>query len=114
MQAHAVAAMVFLATAALLAGCGQNAPAPPPPSSQSAIPAPPGPIRPAGVPVYTYDIVHTYPHDTNAFTEGLVYMDGYLLESTGLYHRSTLRRVELQTGRILQQTNLPSQYFGEG
>jgi glutamine cyclotransferase len=63
---------------------------------------------------YTYSIVHVYPHDENAFTEGLVFDNGSLYESTGLYGSSTLRRVELETGKILQSYTLPTQYFGEG
>jgi glutamine cyclotransferase len=63
---------------------------------------------------YTYTIVNTYPHDTNAFTEGLVYLDGFLYESTGLYGNSTLRRVDLTTGNVLQEAVLQFQYFGEG
>jgi glutamine cyclotransferase len=63
---------------------------------------------------YTYSIVHTYPHDINAFTEGLVYADGYLFESSGLYGNSTLRRVDLSSGNVLQEISLGSQYFGEG
>jgi len=98
--------------AAILSGCDQSAPTAP--STSSAAPTAPAFIRPAGVPVYTYEIVNVYPHDTNAFTEGLDYLNGDLFESTGLYRRSALRRVELKTGRVLQQTNLPAQYFGEG
>jgi glutamine cyclotransferase len=63
---------------------------------------------------YTYTIINTYPHDTNAFTEGLVYSDGFLYESTGLNGNSTLRKVNLQTGETLQQITLDPQYFGEG
>ncbi len=63
---------------------------------------------------YTYRVVNTYPHDTNAFTEGLVYSDGYLYESTGLNGASSLRLVNLTTGTVLKQIQLPSQYFGEG
>lgn len=63
---------------------------------------------------YTYNIVNTYPHDRNAFTEGLVYENGFLYESTGLYAESTLRRVQLETGNVLQSYSLPDQYFGEG
>jgi glutamine cyclotransferase len=64
---------------------------------------------------YTYNIVNTYPHDPNAFTEGLVYSDGYLFESTGNYNGiSSLRRVNLTTGNIEQEFSLPSQFFGEG
>ena len=64
--------------------------------------------------VYTYSVVNTYPHDSNAFTQGLVFEDGALFEGTGLYGSSTLRRVELETGNIMQIHELPDQYFGEG
>jgi glutamine cyclotransferase len=63
---------------------------------------------------YTYNIVNVYPHDKNAFTQGLVFENGVLYEGTGLYGNSTLRRVELETGKILQLYALPNQYFGEG
>jgi glutamine cyclotransferase len=65
-------------------------------------------------PVYGYRIVNTYPHDSNAFTEGLVYSDGFLYEGTGLNGHSTLRQVEFQTGTVLQSISLPEKYFGEG
>src|ERR1035438_10088264 len=65
-------------------------------------------------PVYSYRVISVYPHDTGAFTEGLVYRNGSLYESTGLYGNSSLRRVDLGTGKVLQIYNLPSQYFGEG
>ncbi|MGA2199492.1 MAG: glutaminyl-peptide cyclotransferase [Nitrososphaerales archaeon] len=64
--------------------------------------------------VYAYRVINTYPHDTEAFTEGLVYYNGFLYESTGLYGSSSLRRVDLSTGNVLQIYDLPSQYFGEG
>jgi glutamine cyclotransferase len=63
---------------------------------------------------YTYTILNTYPHDTNAFTQGLFFENGTLYESTGLYNQSTLRHVELETGSVLKLHSLPSQYFGEG
>lgn len=63
---------------------------------------------------YGYSIVNTYPHDPTAFTEGLVYADGFLYESTGLNGASSLRRVDLSSGRVLQEVALPSQFFGEG
>jgi glutamine cyclotransferase len=62
---------------------------------------------------YTYAIIHTYPHDTTAFTEGLIYTDGYLYESTGLYGESTLRQVNLTSGTVLKETALGKPYFGE-
>jgi glutamine cyclotransferase len=70
---------------------------------------PPGPA-----PTYSYTVIQTYPHDPNAFTQGLFYADGYLYESTGLYGSSTLRKVELETGKVLKETVLSDQYFGEG
>lgn len=63
---------------------------------------------------YTYDVVSVYPHDPNAFTQGLVIEQGVLYESTGLYGYSTLRRVDLETGNVTQLYSLPSSIFGEG
>ena len=61
-----------------------------------------------------YQVVKTYPHDREAFTQGLQYKDGFLYEGTGLQGRSTLRKVKLETGVVLQKLSLPGQYFGEG
>lgn len=61
-----------------------------------------------------FRVLHTYPHDPNAYTQGLIFEDGHLYESTGLYDRSSLREVDLQTGRVIHEYDLPSQYFGEG
>ena len=66
------------------------------------------------IPIYTYKVVNVYPHDRNAFTQGLVFENGVLYEGTGLRERSTLRRVELETGDILRIHELPAQFFGEG
>jgi glutamine cyclotransferase len=63
---------------------------------------------------YNYSVVNVYPHDSSSFTEGLAFDSGFLYESTGLYGNSTLRRVDLDTGTVLQLFSLPSQYFGEG
>ena len=68
----------------------------------------------AGTPVYGYDVVNVYPHDREAFTQGLLYRDGVLYESTGLNGRSSLRKVQLETGKVLQQTAVDSRYFAEG
>jgi glutamine cyclotransferase len=62
----------------------------------------------------TYQVVHTYPHDSESFTQGLIYVDGHLYESTGLNGRSSIRMVDLSTGRVLQKYDLPAEYFGEG
>lgn len=69
---------------------------------------------PAPTPIYTYRVVRAYPHDPNAFTQGLVYQDGYLYEGTGLKGASTIRRVELTSGRVLKKQPIDSIYFGEG
>lgn len=66
------------------------------------------------VPTYRYIIVNVFPHDPNAYTQGLVYFDGYLYEGTGLRGKSTLRKVELETGIVIQLHELPDEYFGEG
>ena len=68
----------------------------------------------ASAPVSSYKLVHTYPHDPDAFTQGLVYADGFLYEGTGMFGHSSVRKVDLTTGRILQKINLPEAYFGEG
>ena len=66
------------------------------------------------IPVYGYQIVHTYPHDTGAFTEGLFYLNGFLYESTGVENQSSIRKVKLETGEVVEKHDLPEAYFGEG
>jgi glutaminyl-peptide cyclotransferase len=78
------------------------------PSSISAAPSPP-PVQ-----LYTYKIINVYPHHSDAFTEGLVFDNGSLYEGTGMYKESSLRRVDLASGRILQNYQLPEKYWGEG
>lgn len=68
----------------------------------------------ADVPVHQVEVVNTYPHDPAAFTQGLVFHDGELFEGTGRNGESSVRRVDLQSGAILQKRNLGSRYFGEG
>jgi len=68
----------------------------------------------SSAPVETYRVAHTYPHDPNAFTQGLVFSGGHLYESTGRNGQSTLRMVNLETGRVEQELPIPSQYFAEG
>jgi glutamine cyclotransferase len=63
---------------------------------------------------YTYKVVKVYPHDSQAFTEGLVMDQGALYEGTGLNGSSSVRRVDLNTGKVLQSYALPAEYFGEG
>lgn len=65
-------------------------------------------------PIYGYRVVNRYPHDPNGFTQGLVFVDGFLFEGTGLRGRSSLRKVDVITGKILQYRNLPAHFFGEG
>jgi glutamine cyclotransferase len=62
----------------------------------------------------SFQVVHTYPHDQQAYTQGLIYLDGHLYESTGIKGRSSLRMEDLETGRILQLQDVPDKYFGEG
>jgi glutamine cyclotransferase len=66
------------------------------------------------IPIYGFDIVNRYPHDPKAFTQGLVFADGFLFEGTGLRGRSGLRKVDLATGTILQYRSLSARFFGEG
>jgi len=68
----------------------------------------------AGERTIPYRVVGTYPHDPEAFTQGLVYERGLFYESTGLYGRSTLRIVEAKSGRIRRMVRLPDDWFGEG
>ena len=69
---------------------------------------------PVRVPIYTYEVVNVYPHDASAFTQGLVYYQGALFESTGLNGSSSLRKVSLETGQVMKKVDVPSQYFAEG
>jgi glutamine cyclotransferase len=68
----------------------------------------------AALPTYDFKVVRSYPHDTQAFTEGLLYRDGFLYESTGLNGKSSIRKVDLASGKVLQSKDIPPQYFGEG
>jgi glutaminyl-peptide cyclotransferase len=65
-------------------------------------------------PTYTYRVVHSYPHDRRAFTQGLIYRKGFLYEGTGMNGQSGVRKVRLETGEVLQVHAIPRQYFGEG
>jgi glutamine cyclotransferase len=72
-----------------------------------------GPASQTGVPEYTYEVIHVYPHDPMAFTEGLFYLDGFLYEGTGMEGESSIRKVRLETGEVVQKHDLKG-YFGEG
>jgi len=97
--------VLALAMSSFQCGAGANNDVPPKaaPSSDN------GPV-----PKYGYQIVNIWPHDSNAFTQGLILMDGKLLESTGEEGRSSLRRVELETGKVLKKVDVPVPYFAEG
>ena len=99
---------------------GSPVPASPSPAvsplkSVLASPTPPvSPEKSTPPPVYGYQIIHTFPHDPAAFTEGLVFDSGFLYEGTGLYGQSTLRKTQLETGQVLQRYDLSADVFGEG
>ena len=65
-------------------------------------------------PTFGYTVAHVYPHDPQAFTQGLLFLDGALYEGTGLNGRSSIRKVRLENGEVLQLQKLDPQYFGEG
>ncbi len=70
--------------------------------------------RRESAPTYTYEVVKTYPHDPDAYTQGLIYLDGVLYEGTGQNGFSSLRKVDLTSGEILKYHELSREYFGEG
>lgn len=93
-----------------LAACGQA-----PATSQATQPAPQAqPASEPRAPIQGYRVVNTYPHDPRAFTQGLFWLDGNLYESTGQIGESTIRRVDLESGRVLQSVDIPPGLFGEG
>jgi glutamine cyclotransferase len=77
-------------------------------------PAPAAPRTREPIASYGYRIVHTYPHDPGAYTQGLLFRDGFLYESTGLNGHSSLRKVRLETGEVVQQIRVADRYFAEG
>lgn len=105
--------MVLILT--LVGACGDNAntqgvlrPAATPKREES-------PVRSsAGVPTYTYEVINRWAHDPTSFTQGLVFYDGAFIESAGEYGRSSLRKVEVKTGKILKKVDVPGKYFAEG
>ncbi len=81
--------------------------------------ADPGPSTPSGAAAQetvleTYEVVREYPHDPAAFTQGLVFHDGFLIEGTGRRGQSTLRKVEIETGRVVERADVDPRLFGEG
>ena len=69
---------------------------------------------PSPLPVYGYEVVRSYPHDSEAFTQGLIFHNGFLYESTGERGKSSLRKVEIETGKVLQKVDQPKESFSEG
>jgi glutamine cyclotransferase len=90
-----------VAAALVVSGQGTGAPPRVPPPGSKA-------------PVSGFTIVNSYPHDPTAFTQGLEYRDGVLYEGTGLQRKSGVRRVELETGKVIQEFKIDPGYFGEG
>jgi glutamine cyclotransferase len=76
--------------------------------------ATPGAATLQEVPTYTYKVKNSWPHDRRAYTQGLIFLDGMLWESTGQYGASSLRKVELKTGKVIKQISVPGKYFAEG
>lgn len=72
------------------------------------------PHLPRATPEYTYKVIHIFPHDATAFTQGLTYKNGFLYEGTGLNGHSSIRKVRLETGEVIEKRDLPSEFFGEG
>lgn len=99
-----------------LAGCGRSAPPAAKPAAAEPPPAPAATSAAANADPshYSVEVVHTWPHARDAFTEGLVYDHGVFLESTGLNGRSSLRKVDPTSGRIVNQLDLSAEFFGEG
>ena len=109
-----IAVLVFPASVSHPGSTSAGEPSPAASPQAAAAPRPaPGAARPS-TPIYTCKIVNTYPHDPQAFTQGLVFDDGILYESTGLLGRSSVRKVDLKTGAVLHIHRLPAQLFGEG
>ena len=68
----------------------------------------------SSIPVYGYKVLHTTPHDTGAYTEGFFYLNGYFYEGTGTVGQSSVRKVDIKTGEVVQQAHLPPPDYGEG
>ncbi|MDW8396036.1 MAG: glutaminyl-peptide cyclotransferase [Anaerolineae bacterium] len=110
---QAAQTLTALSIVALLSACAALRGVTPTATQPTAQPSPTA--QPQEAPrFYTYQVIATYPHDPEAFTQGLLYADGVLFESTGLNGRSSLRRVQLETGTVLQRRDLEAQYFAEG
>ncbi len=101
-----IGALSLVASVGAFGACSQEAPAAGSANSESS--------APARTPTYVADVLQSWPHDPEAYTQGLVWDDGRLYESTGLVGKSSIREVELTTGRVIRKHDLPDPYFGEG
>lgn len=112
--------IIILALVCFAISCaGETRPAASQQPSSKVEPSPsPTPEKPVPeaeqVPVYGYEVVQSWPHDSQSFTQGLVFHDGVLYESAGMYGQSTLRRVELESGKVKKKTKLNNDVFAEG
>lgn len=99
----------LVATAGAFGACGKEAPA----ADSAANSATAGAVSPR-TPTYGFEVVNSYPHDTGAFTEGLLVHQGKMFESTGEVGKSNIREVDIGSGRVLRKRDLPEPFFGEG
>jgi glutamine cyclotransferase len=116
-------ANALLLASALLVGCGGDAQppvdsaavTPPTPTTPGAPATPTGPATtPGGTPILSGVVVERLPHDPEAFTQGLFFVNGQLYETTGIEGQSEVRKVDLRTGAVQMRRGLPTPYFGEG
>ncbi|MDH3495025.1 MAG: glutaminyl-peptide cyclotransferase [Acidobacteriota bacterium] len=106
--------LTLLMTALLILGSCDSKP-----TANGRTPVTPSPdnstvTSPGKLPVTGYEVVASYKHDGDAFTQGLFYRDGFLYESTGHYGESTLRKVDYKTGKAIQKHRVPKDFFAEG
>jgi glutamine cyclotransferase len=99
--------LLILLTLVGVVSCRKQVETPPTPLTNSPQPT-------TAVPSYSYEVVNTYQHDIEAFTQGLQVVDGYFIEGTGLEGKSELRKVDIKTGKVLKSVKLADYYFGEG
>ncbi len=99
-------ALSLVASVGAFGGCSKEAPAADSANGESS--------APARTPTYVADVLQSWPHDPEAYTQGLVWDNGRLYESTGLVGKSSIREVELKTGRVIRKHDIPDPYFGEG
>lgn len=104
--------MIVILTLMLCFACSGGPNSTPPNNAKS--PQPANTTKSAPLPVYGFEVVKTYPHDSQAFTQGLFFHNGFLYESTGQEGKSSIRKVEIETGKVLQKWDLPGDEFGEG